>query len=424
MNVLIIGQGGREHALVRALRLSPSVTEIHALPGNDGMGREAQCHKIDFKKFDDVVGLVKSKNIELVIIGPEGPLELGLSDHLRENGILVFAPDRAAARLENSKVFSKDFMIEFGVPTAKSVIVKTIDDTLKACSDFTPPYVLKADGLAAGKGVFICKTKDELKEAAKKTFEDRIFGNAGNQALLEQFTPGFEISYLVLTNGRDYQALPLSQDHKRLLDGDEGPNTGGMGTVAPVKIDQKLEEKFRTHVMKPILRGLTESKFVYRGVLFIGLMITKNSQGELEPSVLEFNTRFGDPETQVLLPLLDGDWGSVFKSVAEGELPKLSWKNEAAACVVLAAEGYPDSPRNGVSIKGVSHDSSLGRDQYVLHAGTLNEDHGTFVTNGGRVLNIIGVGRDMKDAIAKAYAQIENISWPGMQFRKDIGEKS
>jgi phosphoribosylamine--glycine ligase len=314
-------------------------------------------------------------------------------------------------------------MIQFGVPTAKSVVVKTTEETMSVCSEFTPPYVLKADGLAAGKGVFICKTKDELREAAVKTFEQRIFGAAGDQALLEQFTPGFEISYLVLTNGRDFQALPLSQDHKRLFDGDEGPNTGGMGTVAPVAVDKALEEKFRNSVMKPILRGLTESKFVYRGVLFIGLMITKNSKGELEPSVLEFNTRFGDPETQVVLPLLAGDWGQVFKAVASGDLPKLNWKSSAAACVVLAAEGYPDSPRNGVSINGLSVDSSLGNDQYVLHAGTRSEDHGTFVTNGGRVLNVIGLGKDISDAIAKAYAQVEHISWPGMQFRKDIGKK-
>ncbi|MES2963348.1 MAG: phosphoribosylamine--glycine ligase, partial [Bdellovibrionota bacterium] len=240
MKVLVVGQGGREHALVRALRLSPSVKAVHALPGSDGIALEAPCHDIDWRDFDRVIQLIRDEAIDLVVIGPEIPLEGGLSDALRSKGIAVVGPSREAAKLESSKIFSKQFMNEAGVPTARSFEVSSVAELQRYASEFQPPFVLKADGLAAGKGVFICKTRDELFAAAKSIFEDKSLGEAGSRALLEEFSPGYEISYLVLTDGERYEPLVLARDHKRLQDGDEGPNTGGMGVVAPIEIDAEL----------------------------------------------------------------------------------------------------------------------------------------------------------------------------------------
>ena len=369
----------------------------------------AQC--VDFQELS-----LSPDKFDCVVIGPEVPLAEGMADQLRQKGLNVFGPSQSAARLEASKIFAKEFMEAAGVPTAKHTVVKSVDETLAAVAHFQPPFVLKADGLAAGKGVFICKDELELREAAQKIFVEKVLGVAGETAMLEQFQPGYELSYLILTDGQTYQSLPLAQDHKRLFDGDRGPNTGGMGTVAPLAVDPALHERIHREILQPTVAMLSERKMLYRGVVFLGLMIT--DQG---PMVLEYNVRFGDPETQVLLPLLDGDWADVFISVAKGRVPSLHWKAKcAAACVVLAAEGYPDHPVKGAVIEGDLSASS--HEGYFLHAGTKAE--GSVVkVNGGRVLNALGVGTSVSEAVTRAYAQAERIQWPGRQMRRDIGAK-
>ncbi len=414
MNVLVVGQGGREHAMTRSLLLSPKVKKVFALPGSVAMKPEVTVLSHLNVKSQDVLEACRENHIDLVIIGPEDPLVDGLSDILRENNILVFGPDKNGAFLEGSKVFAKEFMVKYGIPTASYKKVLNVKETLEACPLFTPPYVFKADGLAAGKGVFICKDKEELQKAATLVFEDKILGSAGESALLEQFQPGYELSFFILTNGENYVSLPMAQDHKKLLDNDQGPNTGGMGTIAPMNIDPGLYKKIIARVVEPTVRGLKEEGFNYRGVVFIGLMIT-----DLGPQVLEYNVRFGDPETQVILPLIDGDWGEVFFKIAQGEVPTLKWKTEACACVVVAAENYPGTPVKGAVIVGL--DSKNNTDEsYVLHAGTKkqNED---WVTSGGRVLNVIGHGHDLQNALKNAYQRLETIQFKGMQYRKDIG---
>lgn len=413
MNFLVVGKGGREHAIVKALAQSPSVKKIYALPGNEGMRPEAEPLSSPLS-FEALEVAVSDFNIDVVVIGPEEPLVAGLADSLREKGVLVFGPDSSGAALEGSKIFSKKFMEKYGVPTSHFREVDSVAETMKWASEFIAPWVLKADGLAAGKGVFICKTLEELKKAAQNIFEKKSLGVAGEKALLEQFQPGYELSYFVLTNGHQWTSLPMAQDHKKLLNGDEGPNTGGMGTVAPMKIDESLHEEIIRKVVEPTVKGLNEEGFDYRGVVFIGLMITSNG-----PQVLEYNVRFGDPETQVLLPLMTGDWGIAFKEIAEGRLPELSWGDQSAACVVLAAENYPDSPVKDVEIIGSLEG---GADCYLLHAGTAFQE-GKWLTNGGRVLNSVGIGETLQSALEKAYSQAKRVQWPGIQMRSDIGKK-
>jgi len=305
--------------------------------------------------------------------------------------------------------------LKAGVPTAASEVVEDVAATLKAAQKFKPPYVLKADGLAAGKGVFVCANLTELKSSAEFLFEQKGLGLAGRKALLEQFQEGYELSYLILTNGAEAQALPIAQDHKRAFDGDEGPNTGGMGVVGPISISPELREEIEIKIVQPTLRNLQGGGLLYRGVLYIGLMITPNG-----PTVIEYNVRFGDPETQVILPLLDGDWGTVFSKLARGELLPLRWSSLHMACVVLAAPGYPEAPEKSVLIEGdVDYQSASS---YFLHAGTARNAQGEWLTNGGRVLNSMGMGSTLKEAVAKAYSQAAKVSWKGMRMRKDIGK--
>ncbi len=416
MKVLIIGSGGREHALAYALQQSPSVSEIHAIPGSAGMAQQVVNHDMDWRQMDLVSEFCRRTEIDLVIIGPEDPLVEGLSDRLRERGILVVGPSKESAQLEGSKVFAKEFMQAAGVPTSNYVTVSSISDVEKNVSQFTPPYVLKADGLAAGKGVFICKDRNELLHAAADLFENKILGAAGNRALLEQFSPGWELSYLVLTNGHQWQTLPLAQDHKRLQNNDQGPNTGGMGTVAPLKIDENLREQIESLIVKKSIAHLEQSGIVYRGILFIGIMVTPEG-----PSVLEYNCRLGDPETQVILPLVDGDWGQIFRSLAEGKLEKIKFKNLFSTCIVLAAPGYPMNPERNLAIEGEVQSSTSF--SYFLHAGTKKSSDGHWLTNGGRIMNAVGIGQDLSESIRNAYLQSEKVQWMGLQKRTDIGQK-
>lgn len=414
MNFLVIGQGGREHAIVKALLLTQDAKSIHVIPGNSGIGLEVKCYPIDWKNFDQVFLFCKENKIEVVVIGPEDPLVAGLSDFLRDRNILVVGPSKDGAQLEGSKVFSKEFMLEFGVATAKAVEVKSVADVQKYWDQFTPPYVLKADGLAAGKGVVICKDRDQLKLMAEQYFEKKIFGLAGEKALLEQFLPGYELSLILMTNGKDYQLFPLAQDHKQVYDGDQGPNTGGMGTIAPIEMSYELKNEIISKVIEPTMKGLQNRKMFYRGVIFLGLMITEEG-----PQLIEYNCRLGDPETQVIMPLLDGDWSSVFFELAKGNMIPLKWKSLYTTCVVMAAPGYPENPLRGVDISGdILYSNS---NSYFIHAGTQKDSEGHWKTNGGRVLGAVGLGTIKEESRTRAYDLTKKVNWNEMRMRSDIG---
>ena len=415
MNILVLVKGGREHALVRALSFSPKVQTLHCAPGSEGMRKDCFIHDVDLNSKEDVGLLIKKLSINLVIIGPEEWLVKGLSDHIRSLGVDVFGPSKVGAQLEESKAFAKKFMAKASIPTAQYEEVSSVAEVEKIASQFSPPYVFKVDGLAAGKGVSICSDKASLVQAAKDCFEAKKFGESGHRAIVEEFKSGWELSFLVLTNGQDYEPLPLAQDHQALSDGGMGPNTGGMAVVAPLAIDAKLNEEIHNTIIKPTVDLLNKENMDYRGVLFIGLMITEDG-----PCVIEYNVRFGDPETQVIMPLLDGVWAEVFTQVSQGSVPKLNWKPRSIACVVLAAENYPSQPVKGIPIGGdIEHETAFG---YVLHAGTKKESSNKWVTNGGRVLNVVGFGSDQKESVENSYRMVENISWPGMQYRSDIGK--
>ncbi len=415
MNILVIGSGGREHAVTRAFSKSPLVKKLFCAPGNAGTQQIAQNIQLDLKKHVDVLKCCIEHQIDFVFIGPEDPLVDGLSNTLRQANIAVFGPSKEAAQLEGSKIFAKEFMNGAQVPTAFSVAVGSVEATLAAAPQFKTPYVLKADGLAAGKGVFICADLNELKFAAESLFVKKIFGQAGFTALLEQNLPGYELSFLVLTNGDDYEALPIAQDHKRLLDANLGPNTGGMGTIAPMQIPDTLRAQILERVVAPSIAELKKRDFIFRGVLFIGLMIVDN-----EPYVLEYNVRFGDPETQVILPLLKNDIASLFYELAEGRLQPLQMNGLSACCVVNAAAGYPDIPVKETPMTLPPDTTS----QYVLHAGTKKTADGILRSNGGRVLNVMGLAESLSEAIQKAYAQNSEIKFDGRQFRNDIGSNN
>ena len=413
MNVLLIGQGGREHALVKVLIESSLVDQVHVISGSDGIAQVVLCHDIDWRDEEKLLGVIERNGISLVVVGPEKPLVYGVADQLREKGILVFGPSKQAAQLEGSKIFAKEFMKKAECPTAPFKVVTKVEEVKAFYKEFTPPYVLKADGLAGGKGVVICQTPEELFKKAEDFFVNNRFGKAGQRALLEQFEEGWELSFHILTNGTSWEAIPLAQDHKRLGDGDKGPNTGGMGTVAPLKIEDSLHKKIQSQIIAPVLKEMKKNQMLYRGVLYIGLMITADG-----PKVIEFNCRFGDPEAQVMLPLLQGDWGEVLKSIATGEVLPLSWYSLHTACVVLAAPGYPDHPEKGLEISGDSLATTSS--SYFLHAGTYRRQNQWF-TNGGRVLNAIGIGSTKKEALDNAYKLANTVSWKGLQVRSDIG---
>ncbi len=416
MRFLVLGQGGREHAIVRALKFSPSVTEIHACPGSEGISQDALCHQIDLTDTKAVEHFIKHHQFDCVVVGPEKYLVQGISDLLRSLGVDVVGPSQAASQLEGSKIFAKEFMIGAGIPTAAYETVEDVAGTLKAATKFKPPYVLKADGLADGKGVFICATLPELKAAAESLFEQKTLGMAGVKAILEQSLSGYELSYLVLTNGTLAERMPLAQDHKRLKDNDEGPNTGGMGVVGPIRIDAGLDERIDKEIVQPCLRHLQGSGLLYRGILYIGIMVTPEG-----PKVLEFNCRFGDPEAQVIMPQLDGDWGYVFSKLSKGELIPMKWKSLNVACVVMASPGYPSDPQKGVVIEGDL--GSQTASSYFLFAGASKSPAGQWVTNGGRILNSVGVGQTLEEALKAAYSQAKQVKWQGLQMRKDIGAR-
>ena len=419
MKVLLVGSGGREDALAWALGRSPRLEVLRCAPGNAGMERRAETVEIE---ADDLDGLLRHATVEgydLVVVGPETPLVAGLADRLREAGIPVFGPAAAAARIEGSKIFAKQFMTRHGIPTAGC---EFFDDAAGAEEHLRSavaeyPLVVKADGLAAGKGVIMANDADQAVAAARSMLDEGRFGAAGKRILVEQLLRGQEASFFVLTDGEHFVELATCQDYKRALDGDRGLNTGGMGTYSPSAfLDDATRRTILESIVTPTIQGLQSEGCPYQGVLFIGVMLTKEG-----PKVLEYNCRFGDPETQVLLPRLDGDWFDLLLASATGRLDqvRLSWLDQAAVCVVMAAGGYPGSYGKGERITGL--DEADKQDGIVVfHAGTSLGSDGTVRTSGGRVLGVTALGNDLPDARKKAYTAAAVITWDGEQHRTDI----
>lgn len=416
MKVLIIGGGGREHAIAYALHKSPKVTEIYAIPGNPGIAAIGICHQGSVTDKEMIIKFVKEHQIDFTVIGPEDPLCCGLADDLEANGCAVFGPQKLAASLEGSKAFSKDFMIRHHIPTANYKEVNNYDEAIEALKMFTYPLVIKADGLAAGKGVVICENEMVAKETLKTMMLDKSLGNAGNKVVLEEFLTGFECSLLCFTDGKTIVPMVYAKDHKQIYDGNKGPNTGGMGTVSPNPfMVEGMEEKIKTTILEPFMKGLKADQMDYRGVVFIGLMIENN-----EAKVLEFNVRFGDPETQSILLRLDTDLFEIMEAVSKYQLDQVEvkWKKEYAACLVLASQGYPGSYPKGLEIHNLDQ---VGEDIVIFHAGTAFNDEGKIVTNGGRVLNICALGDSLEQTRQKVYEAAEIIDFEGKYYRKDIG---
>lgn len=415
MKVLVIGSGGREHAIAWSLKKSDQVTELYALPGNPGMAELGTCIPGSVEDLEGILKVVEDKAIDLTVIGPEVPLCMGLADLLEDHGHRVFGPRQAAAQLEGSKAFSKDFMVRHHIPTAKYKEVTNLEDAYEALKDFSYPVVVKADGLAAGKGVVIAEDEATAKETLKEMLSGEILGGAGSKVVLEEFLTGFECSLLCFTDGKTIVPMVSAKDHKQIYDNNKGPNTGGMGTVSPNPfLPEGMEETFQKDILDPFVKGLQEDGLDFRGVIFIGLMIENG-----KAKVLEFNVRFGDPETQVILMRLDSDLYEIMNAVATSTLDQVEvkWKDEQVTCVVLASGGYPGSYEKGKVITGLD---TLPDDIVVFHAGTTMKD-GKLVTSGGRVLNICTAGKNLEETRAKVYQAIEKIHFDGMYYRKDIG---
>ncbi|WP_295288969.1 phosphoribosylamine--glycine ligase [Veillonella sp.] len=418
MKVCVIGSGGREHALAWRLSISPSVTKVYAIPGSTAMSDCAELVGIDWEQSDHLIRFLKDNQVDLVVVGPEAPLVTGLADVLNKAGIPVFGPSKAAAQLEGSKVFAKDLMKKYNIPTAVYGVFHKVDEAKEFIAQTGTPIVVKADGLAAGKGVVVAMTTEEANAAVEDMLSGNRFGNAGSTVVIEEFMEGEEASLLAFVDGKTVVPMIASQDHKRIFDGDKGPNTGGMGTYAPAPVltDALRDEAMKT-ILEPMVEAMQKEGMPYVGCLYAGLMITL--QG---PKVVEFNARFGDPETQVVLQLLDSDLGQIMMACATGTLTTdmVKWKDSSAACVILASKGYPETASKGDIIYGdiKQYDTTI-----VFHSGTkLVGDE--YVTNGGRVLGVVGLGKDLRTALDRAYGRIEHIDFEGMQYRTDIGAKA
>ncbi len=420
MKVLLLGGGGREHALAWTLRQSPAVQRLYALPGSDAIATLAEPIAGDPTDASRVAALAEELDIDLTVVGPEAPLAAGVADALEAAGRRVFGPSRAAARLESSKIFAKEFMARHQVPTARFAACASEAEALAALDKFPPPVVLKADGLAAGKGVIIAEDRAGAEAALADLFAGRLAGSAGQRVLVEECLRGEEISLLALSDGERWSLLPPAQDHKRALDGDRGPNTGGMGAVsADELLPPELRTRIEREIVGPVLRGMAAEGHPLRGVLYCGLMLTADG-----PRVLEFNVRFGDPEAQAILVRAQGDWATVLLSVAEGRLRPdlLRWSPQPAACVVLASGGYPGSFATDLPILGLEV-ASREAQVTIFHAGTaLRQQH--WVTRGGRVLGVTARAETLAAALEQAYAGVEPIRFEGMQYRRDIGRRA
>jgi len=420
MKILVIGGGGREHAIVWKLSQSKVVDKIYCIPGNAGISEVAECLEIESKDISALLDFVKYEWIDLTVVGPEDPLAKGIVDVFQKEGRRIIGPNQAGAQIESSKVFAKDFMKRHKIPTAEYKIFTSYTHAEEYIRLKGTPIVIKADGLAAGKGVFVCQNYDEAVDALRIIMKEKVFGSAGDKVVIEECLKGQEVSYLVFTDGKSIVPMVTSKDHKRLLDNDEGPNTGGMGTFSPnPAVTPELEQEILETVIKPTIKGLKSEGIIYKGILYAGLMIVNG-----KPYVLEFNCRFGDPETQVILLRLETDIIDIFMAISEQRLSKVNvkWSDEASLCVILASEGYPGKYRKGLPITGLEMVKGL-KDVIVFHAGTKFNKEGAIVTSGGRVLGVTALGNDLQEARQKAYSAVGLINFEGMQYRKDIGLK-
>ncbi|MGN0345758.1 MAG: phosphoribosylamine--glycine ligase [Lachnospiraceae bacterium] len=418
MKVLIVGSGGREHAIATSVKKSSRVSKIYCAPGNAGIGQIAQCVPIGAMEFDKLVDFAKKESIDFVIVGMDDPLVGGLVDEMEKAKIRTFGPRKNAAILEGSKAFSKDLMKKYGIPTAAYENFDNAKDALAYLENASFPIVLKADGLALGKGVLICNTKEEAVAGVAEIMEDKKFGDAGNRMVIEEFMTGREVSVLSFVDGKTIKTMTSAQDHKRAKDGDQGLNTGGMGTFSPSPFYTPEVDAFcRKYIYQATVDAMAKEGREFKGVIFFGLMLTPNG-----PKVLEYNARFGDPEAQVVLPRMKNDIIEVMEACVDGTLDQveLQFEDNAAVCVVLASDGYPVKYEKGLKIKGL--EAFEGKeDYYCFHAGTKLQD-GKFVTNGGRVLGITAKGKDLKEARAKAYEATEWIDFANKYKRNDIGK--
>lgn len=423
MDILVIGGGGREHAICWALAKSPKADKIYCAPGNAGIGQIAELVPIQVGEFERLVAFAEEKMIGLVVVGPDDPLADGIVDAFEAKHIPVFGPRKNAAHIEGSKTFMKDLLHKYNIPTAAYEKFDNYEAALSYLHSQPVPIVIKADGLAAGKGVTVAFTREEAEEALKYIMVDKVFGESGSQVVIEEFLSGQEMSILSFVDGEVVRPMAAAQDHKQVYDNDKGPNTGGMGTYSPLPhiADSIIEEAIET-IIKPTAKAMVAEGRPFRGVLFAGLMITP----EGKPKTIEFNARFGDPETQVVLPRLKSDLLEIFLAAVNGTLDQveMEWSDEAAVCVVLASGGYPASYPKGLPIYGLEDAGQEQSQSLVFHAGTAKNAAGEWVTNGGRVLGIVGLGKDIAQARDRAYAAANQITFEGKHNRSDIAMKA
>jgi phosphoribosylamine---glycine ligase len=419
MQILVIGSGGREHALVWKIAQSPLVKKIFCAPGNAGTSEQAENIAIPADDIHALLEFALTNKINLTVVGPEQALVLGIVDLFESKGLRVFGPSRLAAELEGSKAFSKNLMKKYGIPTADYEVFDAMEPALEYVDKKSGPQVVKADGLAAGKGVILCSTPAEARDAIQSIMKEKSFGSAGERIVVEEFLVGEEISVLAFADGKNVLALDSAQDHKAAYDGDRGPNTGGMGAYSPAPLlTPALKEQVMREILQPAVDAMAKEGRLFRGILYAGLMLTANG-----PKTLEFNVRWGDPETQPLLARLKTDLIALMNASIDGTLDKVSaeWAQEIAVCVVMAAKGYPESYEKGKIISGIEN-AERENGVKVFHAGTKS-DAGNVLTNGGRVLGVTALGADRDTAIQNAYKAVEKISWDGIHFRKDIGQR-
>jgi phosphoribosylamine--glycine ligase len=420
MKILVVGSGGREHALVWKLRQSAKIEKLYCAPGGAAIGEMAELVAVAPERIEELAEFAEAEKIDLTVVGPELPLTLGIGDVFANRGLKLFGPNRSAAQLEGSKAFAKQILAENSIPTAR---FQTFTDAASARVYLTrqaPPYVIKADGLAAGKGVFICSRREEAESAVHEILERRTFGEAGGKVVIEEFLPGEEASFMVVTDGEHVVPLASTQDHKRVFDNDEGPNTGGMGAYSPAPVvTPEIEQRVFKEILIPLIAGLRRRGIIYRGVIYAGLMITADG-----PKVLEFNVRFGDPECQPIMMRLKSDIVPLLEAAVDGTLEgfRAEWHEDAAVCVVLCAKGYPGNYTKGAEIRGLAALKEW-RNGFVFHAGTAL-DHGRCVTSGGRVLGVTARGRTIAEAVGEAYRAVGKITWDGMHYRKDIARRA
>ncbi|HOM02951.1 MAG TPA: phosphoribosylamine--glycine ligase [Acetivibrio sp.] len=419
MKVLVVGSGGREHTLVWKIVQSPRVEKVYCAPGNGGISAIAECVPIKAMDIEGIVNFSKEKEIDMVVVAPDDPLAAGMVDALEEAGIRAFGPRKAAAIIESSKAFAKNLMKKYNIPTANYEVFENSSDAINYLQNQEYPLVVKADGLALGKGVIIAQNFDEAKQAVESIMEDKVFGEAGSKVVIEEFLVGQEVSMLAFTDGKTVKTMVSSQDHKRALDNDQGLNTGGMGTFSPSRIyTEEIDKYCMEKIYKPTIEAMGKEGRKFKGVLYFGLIITKDG-----PKVLEYNARFGDPETQVVLPRLNTDIIDIFDAIIDERLDEIeiSWNDSACVCVIMASGGYPKEYKTGYEISGIE-DAEKDSNIVVFHAGTKRED-GKYYTAGGRVLGVTAMESTLDEAIKKAYEGVSKIQFQDMHYRKDIGIK-